>query len=149
MERGARKPLQCIVRLSAHRRGRQRENPPFQLNNITAVQRYLQQWQPGTLGAVLLILQWQPNTHRVSVIVVLTSHQINARGCFSHLQIPSHSDCLSKCTGYKLDLISDITGNILLILIPIIIKKKDICLNNANNASSHLYLVLIYFPQAY
>ena len=27
--RGARKPLQCIVRLSAHRRGRQRENPPF------------------------------------------------------------------------------------------------------------------------
>lgn len=52
---GYRRPLRCIVRLSVRRRGRQRENPPFQLNNITAVQRYLQQWQSGTLSTVLSI----------------------------------------------------------------------------------------------
>lgn len=70
--RGARKSLQCIVRLNAHRRGRQRENPHF---SSTILQQCRDIYNNGSLAlAALCYWSWSGKPiHTVNLIVVLST----------------------------------------------------------------------------
>lgn len=149
-ERGEARGNRCSALLGWMHTGEgDRERTPH--FSSTILQQCRDIYNNGSLAlAALCYWSWSGKPkHTVNLIVVLSTSSKKACILYaSHTVMPSVTALISQLNvrmeNNKIGYQHNNTGSTLLLLIPI----KGIFVRGADNAS-HLYLVLIYFPQAY